>query len=331
VAVCRDLVDELDLHVMRGNRRQGPVRARTSVAATPSKRRRSPVECGRLRAEAGRSLVLELHGEIGFVAFETLACEVLGGGGVTDGTPDRFPVAIVVDLRRAGHIDRAAVRPIADLVAAAGRRGAAFAWSSGEAHADALGAIDAELEALRLAAPVRFSELDLALEWAEDVVLSRTEGGTGSPDGPPRVPLERHPAIGSLSGEAARALIGVMDRRTWAAGDALVRRGEPADSLLVITGGRLSVRIPIGHDESRRLATLEAGMLVGELAFMGGEQRTADVYADTPVEAWVLRTDAFASLAARDPAATSAFLAVLLRIVAGIARRLTDEVAELAS
>jgi SulP family sulfate permease len=99
----------------------------------------------------------------------------------------------------------------------------------------------------------------------------------------------------------------------------------------VITGGRLSVRIPVGRDEFRRLATLEAGTLVGELAFLGGERRTADVHADTPVEAWVLRSDAFAALAASDPATTSAFLAVLLRVVAGVARRMTDEVAELAS
>ncbi len=99
----------------------------------------------------------------------------------------------------------------------------------------------------------------------------------------------------------------------------------------MITGGRLSVRIPIGPEASRRLTTLEAGMLVGELAFLGGERRTADVEADTPVEAWVLRTEAFAALAAADPATASAFLEVLLRIVAGIARRLTSEVAALAS
>ena len=37
--------------------------------------------------------------------------------------------------------------------------------------------------------------------------------------------------------------------------------------------------------------------MVGELAFLGREQRTADVYADTEVEAWVLRHEAFEALA----------------------------------
>jgi CRP-like cAMP-binding protein len=71
--------------------------------------------------------------------------------------------------------------------------------------------------------------------------------------------------------------------------------------------------------------------MVGELAFLGREQRTADVYADTEVEAYVLATSAFEALAAEDPTTTTAFLTTLLRIVAGIARRMTNEVVQLAS
>ena len=336
VAVCRELVERLDLHLMRGGRPAGPVRARTTVAASPSKRRRSTIECERLRAEAGRSLVLELHGDVGFVALERVARVALGDLTRSGEAVRPSPAAIVVDLRRVGRIEPAVIRSLADLVAAAGGRGAAFAWSSTADHHAALLAIDAELRALGLTAPVRFADLDLALEWAEDVVLSRTSADVGGPGarangGLPHVPLADHPMMTTLPAGAAASLMAVMERRTWAAGEQIVRRGDSADSLLVITGGRLSVRIPIGPEASRRLTTLEAGMLVGELAFLGGERRTADVEADTPVEAWVLRTEAFAALAAADPATASAFLEVLLRIVAGIARRLTSEVAALAS
>ena len=48
-------------------------------------------------------------------------------------------------------------------------------------------------------------------------------------------------------------------------------------------------------------------------------------------ETWVLTAGAFEALAMRDPATTTLFLATLLRIVAGIARRMTDEVVQLAS
>ena len=100
-----------------------------------------------------------------------------------------------------------------------------------------------------------------------------------------------------------------MERRQFRPGDALVRHGDPADELFVITGGQLSVWVPVGAADSRRLATLEAGQLVGELAFLGRERRTADVYCDTEVEAWVLTTDAFDELARSDPATTTVFLA----------------------
>jgi CRP-like cAMP-binding protein len=119
-------------------------------------------------------------------------------------------------------------------------------------------------------------------------------------------------------------------RREFRPGEALVRYGEPAEELYLVTGGRLSVWVPVGPGEARRLATLEAGAMVGELAFLGRERRTADVCADTEVEAWVLHHDAFDRLAAADPATTTVFLATLLRIVAGIARRMTDEVVQLA-
>jgi hypothetical protein len=45
----------------------------------------------------------------------------------------------------------------------------------------------------------------------------------------------------------------------------------------------------------------------------------------------VLRSEAFEALAAVDPRTTTVFLGTLLRIVAGIARRMTNEVVQLAS
>ena len=72
-------------------------------------------------------------------------------------------------------------------------------------------------------------------------------------------------------------------------------------------------------------------MRQGEPAFLGREQRTADVYADTEVVAHILGMSAFEALAAEDSATTTAFLTTLLRIVAGIARRKTNEVVQLAS
>jgi glutaminase len=79
VAVCRAMAAELELHLVRGQRDAGPIRTRTTVAGLPSKRHRSPAERERLQAEPAASMVLELQGELGFVAAERLAREALAG------------------------------------------------------------------------------------------------------------------------------------------------------------------------------------------------------------------------------------------------------------
>jgi glutaminase len=324
VAICRDLASELDLHLVRGLRDAGPIRTRTTAAAHPSKRFRSPTERARLSAEAGRSLVLELQGDLTFVAAERVVREAL---------PEApSPLAVVLDLRRVGRVDAVVSEVLADLVAALGTRGAAVAWTGVAAHAAILDQVDGTLQARRLAPPVRLPDLDLGLEWAEEVVLARLDSpATHARPVNHHVSLDHHPALDGLDGNAAALLAASMQRRHWSAGDIIIRRGDPADSLLLITGGRLSVWVPLGGSEARRIATLEAGMMVGELSFLGRERRTADVEADTDVEAWVLDVDAFDRLAEQQPQITAAFLRTLLRIVAGIARRMTDEVALLAS
>jgi glutaminase len=316
VAVCRDLARELDLHLVRGARPIGAVRTRTCVARRPSKRGRTPQERERLAAEPGRSLVVELQGGIGFVAVEALAREAVDAGG--------DPCAVVIDLRRATRIDPAVTGLLGDLVAGLGTRGAAVAWSGTADHDPMLDRVDESLAAQRLGAPRRFGDLDLALEWAEDVVLAR-DGGEGDIRREGRhVPLAQDPAMRGLDPAAAGCLTACLERRVFHPGEALVRRGDPAEELFLVTGGRRSVWVPLGAGEARRLATLEAGGMVGELAFLGREQRTADVYADTEVETWVLSAAAFDALAERDPGTTTVCLAILLRTVAGIARRMTD-------
>ncbi|HYO44162.1 MAG TPA: glutaminase A, partial [Candidatus Limnocylindrales bacterium] len=263
VAVCRDLAKEFDLHLVRGVRPIGAVRTRTTVARQPSKRGRTLPERERLTTDAGRSLVLELQGAIGFVAVETLAREATAD-------PEQ-PAAVVIDLRRAIRLDPAVTGLVADLVAGLGSRGSAVAWSGTDAHEAALERIDDALAGRRLTPPRRFVDLDLALEWAEDVVLSRGQAVGTRPE-QRFVPLVRHPAMAGLGTEAAERFHAILERRTFRPGDALVRQGEPAEELFLVTGGRLSVWVQVGAGEARRLATLEAGGLVGELAFLGREQ-----------------------------------------------------------
>lgn len=148
---------------------------------------------------------------------------------------------------------------------------------------------------------------------------------------PAAVRLSDHELLEGISPADLDALARVLEARHWTAGERVVRRGDPARELFLVAQGTLSVTVTADDGHPRRLSTLSAGMTFGEFAFLGSETRTADVVADSDVEAWVLTVDRFRELIARDPALGIAILERLLRIVGRTARTMTEAIAALAS
>lgn len=88
-----------------------------------------------------------------------------------------------------------------------------------------------------------------------------------------------------------------VEERRYAAGDALFRQGDPADGLLVLLEG--TARATLRDDGGHRVGVFTTGDVVGEMALVTREPRTADAIADSPVRALVLPVAAFERLAAR--------------------------------
>ena len=277
-----------------GARPPSPVRTRGSVASLPSKRStRRP----RARADLERRRALARHRAPGEPRLRRRGDARAGGAPVRRGgrcrrrRPAPRPVDRSRRRRSARRPRRRARRPR--------RRGRLERRPGRTARCSRR--VDDALSERRLAPPRRFAELDLALEWAEDVVLSRFKG-PGKDARPTRlhVPLEEHPAFAGLTTPVVDCLKAVMERRQFHAGDALVRHGEPArravrhhrrQALGVGAGGRR--RHAAGSRRSTR------GSSSASSRSSAASAGTADVYCDTEVEAWVLTTDAFDELDAR--------------------------------
>ena len=207
------------------------------------------------------------------------------------------------------------------------RGGPGVGWSAPGDLVAGVGAVDAALAAVGEPPLRRFSELDAAIEWCEDELLAELEPH----DAVLVVPLEAHEIATGLTADDLARLASALDLRRWVSGELVVRAGQPARELFLVSSGTLSVSVSLTQGSgSRRLSTLSAGMVFGELAFLGSERRTADVMADTEVRAWVLDADRFKQLGERFPVLRAAILENLLRIVARTARRMTDEIALLA-
>ena len=115
-----------------------------------------------------------------------------------------------------------------------------------------------------------------------------------------------------VSREVRERLASVMEIRSYAAGDLLVRQGDQGRFLLVLMDGTASARVRQADGDVVSIADLTAGSLVGEMSLVTNEARTADVVCQTPVHASVLSIDDFDALASRYPE----LRAVLTEVVA---------------
>ena len=320
VAVCRDLSNDLELHLVGPIRpRVDPIRTRHPVSQIASKRLRSEHDRAAIAVLGDQGEVRELQGELTFLAMESAIRGL-------DEAADQ-PRWCVLDLARVSRVDRGAAMLAADLARTLGDTGRELAISGAREHPVAINQIDAALQASGRAGIRTFLDADQAREWCEDEILAQVRPEDAE-DG------SVNPADSELlhgMDDASLAIVGShLRRQCYAPGTLVVRRGDAADRLFLIMSGRLSVTIALHDGTVRRLATLSEGMVFGELSLIGREARTADVRADTMVECQLLDAEAFDRLIDEHPTLACALLANLLRIVGRTARRMTSEVALLA-
>lgn len=318
MAVCRDLVGDLDLHLVgRGRPRVGPVRTRHGVSEIASKRHRDEADRAILAASGFLAEVREIQGELTFLAAESATRGLEADG------QQRW---VVLDLRHVKGMDGGAAGVIADLVLHLRAGGRDLVLSGVGEFAGAVADIDGVLVAAGFDPLETFRDVDLAREWGEERVLALHREDEAIP-GP--VDLAEHELLRGVDAAGLATLAARLRRVCYVPGTRIVQRGEPGDRLFLITSGRLSVTIDLPGGV-KRLSTLSDGMVFGELSLIGREARTADVHADTMVECHVLEADDFDALTVEHPALACILLSNLLRVVGRTARRMTGEVALLA-
>jgi glutaminase len=309
VAVCRELSRDLNFHVV-GCDPVGvsPIRRRYSPDESGSKRVRSHHERVLIAARSQRARVYELQGDLGFHAAELVLRTIVDDAGGAE--------VVLLDLRHVNWVGPGVGALFGDLVAAIRRRGGSVGVSGADACADFVRALEeAETGPLQT-----FAELDLGLEWCEERLL----GSDGKP-GVAAVVLGEHELLRGLAPAQLDRLQPLLRRRVFERGALIARKGDRAREIYLVTEGKLSVVVERPDGATRRLATLGAGTVFGELAAVGGEARTADVRADTAVECYELALDDLDRLDDTDPSLRSAVLTSLLHIVTRLARRLDDE------
>jgi glutaminase len=92
-----------------------------------------------------------------------------------------------------------------------------------------------------------------------------------------------------------------MESISHAAGETIIQTGTRADELFVVTSGSVEVRLRLDSNRSQRLDVFSAGMSFGELAFLDGSPRSADIVAVAAVTCRVIKRPFFDEIGARHP------------------------------
>jgi len=126
--------------------------------------------------------------------------------------------------------------------------------------------------------------------------------------------------------EDVRRLLAIARRRTFARGEVVFHRDDPANALHLILTGRFGVSITTPLGETALLAVRGPGDAFGELALVSGREtlRSATVAALEPAETRSVFRDDFARLRREHPDVDAVLTAILAERVTRLSERLTE-------
>ncbi|MBI2505810.1 MAG: cyclic nucleotide-binding domain-containing protein [Candidatus Latescibacteria bacterium] len=103
--------------------------------------------------------------------------------------------------------------------------------------------------------------------------------------------LSQVPLLHQLPPEEVRAILPFIIRRSYRKGTTLFRQGEPGDSLLIVERGQVDIVDVKGG--GRKVATLGENQVIGEMALLTGEPRSAMALAANDLRVWIILKEDF--------------------------------------
>jgi CRP-like cAMP-binding protein/anti-anti-sigma regulatory factor len=169
-----------------------------------------------------------------------------------------------------------------------------------------------------------FPDTDAALEWAEDNLLTQSLEIAGASD---RIQLEQMDILRDFTREEIRILKQKLTGKTFNKGEIILKEGDTDRNLFFLAKGSVSVRIHLPEsDRYKRLITYSSGVTFGEMAFLDGSPRSADVWSDEDAETYLLSPDEFTVLQNEAPRIAIKLLRNIALEISNRLRIRTDEV-----
>ncbi len=313
IRVCQELSRHLDLHLFNSPATgQSTIRLNFTGADFNSNHVRTKEESADLR-ELGKVLqVYQLQGHLAFATTEPVLREVLAAA-------DDLQF-LILDLKRVLSINESAGHLLHSLLAKLRARHKAVFFT----HCDHLPLLrrmmKKKLGEKFAGAFVTYPDNDLALEWCESCLLEHTRHSRASSYR--AKPADYH-IFKELTEAELKIIQPLLQPRTFKAGHKIISAGDAAREVFFLSRGNVNVYLP--GEERHRLARFSPGMSFGELAFLDGAPRSANIVADTDVECDLLTLADFQALGESHPAIKIKMLEQLCLDLTGKLRKANRE------
>lgn len=312
IRVCKDLSRDLALHVF-----SVPSFPKTSLrlsyfgSQVNSKRRRSPVESEVLAREGQRIQVYELQGELVFSTAEPIVRLLSEAAGSQ---------YFMLNFKSVISIDDISILLFAEIASALHGEKKLLVFAAAEKFRRQLVRAGIEDKCL-------IDSDDMALEYFEDQLLQQEFGSKDNVG--KATSLAGCDLCRDMSADSIEYLESRLERRRFDGGELIVRCGDKANEIFILLHGSVQVELPRDGQTAKRLDVFVPGMAFGEMAFIDGSPRSANVVALEPVECLVLRRELYTSLAEENPQVKFALLANIAKALSSNLRRVNSELSAL--
>ena len=129
------------------------------------------------------------------------------------------------------------------------------------------------------------------------------------------------PLFEGLSRVDVARIVPELDEIALEPGEVLLHQGDPGDALFIVRSGLLQAELA-ASDGATVLETLGPGQVIGEVALLSGEPRTATVRAVEPSTVWRLSRQKLDALILKHPSFALHFNRVVGRRLANVSSHL---------
>ena len=285
------------------------VRSKTYGNQMFSKRVRLPAEMAILEKRGDTTAIFELQGSLFFGTTDQLYTML---------EPElKTRTYIVLDMRRVQSVDLTAVHMLEQVEATLAERDAYLIFSQLPANVpsgqdmrqyfDQVGLVKSERRVQT------FDELDEALEWVEERLIEE-ENLEHMLEKP--LDLREIDLFLGRKESTLAALEAVMEKRTYKAGEKIFASGDAGDEMFLIRRGAVRIVLPLSGAQGHHLATFGRSDFFGEMAFLDPAPRSADAFAFTDTDLFVLSRARFDTLAEEHKKMAVALVLGVARVLA---------------